>query len=130
MGGTILYHIAVGEFSSLRGEKYASKPATMTKMIITIAIFMIFFDFNGCTFQTLMLALQNSFLCHCCSPMGTHRYYPIFYTKYTSTKYKQNLYKSRAKPAGTGNRIFAELFTISGYNILIGMEVTYEPFKR
>ena len=30
--------------------------------------------------------------------------------------YKQNLYKSRAKPAGTGNRIFAELSPVSGYN--------------
>ena len=57
----MLYHMAVVGFSSLRGEKYASKPHTRPKMMITIAIFMIFFDFNGCQFQTLMLALQNSF---------------------------------------------------------------------
>jgi hypothetical protein len=33
--------------------------------------------------------------------------------------YKQKPHKSRAKPAGTGNRIFAETFCISGYNIFI-----------
>jgi hypothetical protein len=33
--------------------------------------------------------------------------------------YKQNPHKSRAKPAGTTNRIFAETFCISGYNILL-----------
>jgi hypothetical protein len=44
--------------------------------------------------------------------------------------YKQNLHKSRAKPEGTGNRIFAELFFISGYNVVAGMKVTYEFFKK
>jgi hypothetical protein len=38
--------------------------------------------------------------------------------------------KSRAKSAEKGNRIFAELFSIPGYNVLTGIEVTYEPFKR
>jgi len=50
--------------------------------------------------------------------MSTRRDDLIFYPKYKTTKYKQNLYKSRAKPAGTGNRIFAELFFISDYNVL------------
>ena len=61
MGGTILYHMAVEEFSLLCGKKYASKPHKTPKMKITIAIFMIFFDFNGCPFQTLVFALRNSF---------------------------------------------------------------------
>jgi hypothetical protein len=61
MGGTILYHMAIEGFSSLRGKKYASKPHTRPKMKITIAIFMIFFDFNGCPFQTLMFAMLNSY---------------------------------------------------------------------
>jgi hypothetical protein len=44
--------------------------------------------------------------------------------------YKQNLHKSRAKPGRTGNRIFAELFSMSGYNILIVTDVTYELLKK
>jgi hypothetical protein len=44
--------------------------------------------------------------------------------------YKQNLHKSRAKPDGTGDRIFAELFFVSGYNVVVGMNVTYEFFKK
>jgi hypothetical protein len=43
--------------------------------------------------------------------------------------YKQNLHKSRVKPAGTANRIFAELFFISGYNIFAGMKVTKQTFR-
>jgi len=62
--------------------------------------------------------------------MGIQRDIPISYPKYTTTKYKQNLYKSRAKPDGKGNRIFAEIFSISGYNVFTGLEVTYGPFKR
>jgi len=61
MGGIILYHMAVEGLSSLCGNKYASKPHTRAKMMTTIAVFMIFFDFNGCPFQTLMFALRNSF---------------------------------------------------------------------
>jgi len=61
MGGTILYHMAVEGFSALCGKKYASKPHTRPKMEITIAIFMIFFEFNGCPFQTLVFTRLNSF---------------------------------------------------------------------
>jgi hypothetical protein len=43
--------------------------------------------------------------------------------------YKQNLHKSRVKPARTANRIFAELFFISGYNVFAGMKVTNETFR-
>ena len=44
--------------------------------------------------------------------------------------YTQNLHKSRAKHVGTVNRIFAELFFISGYNVLIVTDVTHESFKK
>jgi hypothetical protein len=51
--------MAIEGFSSLRGKKYASKPHPRPKMMMTIADFTIFFDFNGCPFQTLMPALRN-----------------------------------------------------------------------
>jgi hypothetical protein len=44
--------------------------------------------------------------------------------------YKQNPHKSRAKPVVSVNRILAEIFSISGYNVLIVTDVTYEFFKK